>query len=364
MKKGNLLKRVATAMAAAFIAMGSVNASVPQAKITAMAAGGSSYEDAVSIQPNYSDSSWVTITGDQYYKVTLPQDGLLNVRVTAKDCELVKAMILEPGSASTSIVYATAYVGSGSTATGTNKEVLSAGTYYIKMEERPVRNATPAYKLTLTYTSYGVSESTPDSYDNPKSLPLNTTITDTFTYTDREDWYKLAITKEAKYVIKATSDTNVEINVLDENLDYVKTLSIPTKGTSSKDAYLKPGVYYVKCKGNDKYAFSINNAVITPSKVKKVKTLSKKKAEVTFTTSDDVRGYEIQYSTDKNFKKNVKSVTFESYKATNTKKGVAKYTIKKLKKNKKYYVRIRSYVEDSSVNYYSDWSKAKAKKIK
>ena len=67
------------------------------------------------------------------------------------------------------------------------------------------------------------------------------------------------------------------------------------------------------------------------------------------------KGYEIQYSTKKNFKKNSKTKT--------TKK--VKYTIKSLKKKKTYYVRVRAYKTDASGNkVYGAWSKAKKVTIK
>ena len=66
-------------------------------------------------------------------------------------------------------------------------------------------------------------------------------------------------------------------------------------------------------------------------------------------------GYKVQISTDKNFKKGVKS------------KNVSKtsYTFKKLKTGKKYYVRIRSYKKYGKEMLYSKWSKIKrSSKIK
>ncbi|MCM1115806.1 MAG: fibronectin type III domain-containing protein [Clostridium sp.] len=63
-------------------------------------------------------------------------------------------------------------------------------------------------------------------------------------------------------------------------------------------------------------------------------------------------GYQIQYSTDKNFKKNNKTVTVSSNKTTSK-------TISKLSGKKKYYVRIRTYKTVSGTKYYSSWSSAK-----
>lgn len=61
-------------------------------------------------------------------------------------------------------------------------------------------------------------------------------------------------------------------------------------------------------------------------------------------------GYEIQYSTDKNFKKAVKTVTIGKNKTTSK-------SITKLAAKKKYYVRIRTYKLVGKTKYYSGWSK-------
>ena len=68
-------------------------------------------------------------------------------------------------------------------------------------------------------------------------------------------------------------------------------------------------------------------------------------------------GYKIQYTTDKKFKKSVKASTITKNKYTSK-------TIKKLKKNKKYYVRICTYKKVGKTTYYSTWSKVKSVKVK
>ena len=66
-------------------------------------------------------------------------------------------------------------------------------------------------------------------------------------------------------------------------------------------------------------------------------------------------GYEIKYSTNKKFKKSVKTVRFT---------GKSK-TISKLKKNKTYYVKVRAYKKDANGNkVYGKYSKIKKIKIK
>lgn len=61
-------------------------------------------------------------------------------------------------------------------------------------------------------------------------------------------------------------------------------------------------------------------------------------------------GYQIQYSTKKDFSSGKKKVTIKNNKKTSKK-------VKNLKKNKKYYVRIRTYKTVKGVKYYSGWSK-------
>ena len=63
-------------------------------------------------------------------------------------------------------------------------------------------------------------------------------------------------------------------------------------------------------------------------------------------------GYQIQYSTNKNFKSGKKTVKIKKNKTTSS-------TVKKLKAKKKYYVRIRTYKTVNGKTYYSGWSKAK-----
>ena len=70
-----------------------------------------------------------------------------------------------------------------------------------------------------------------------------------------------------------------------------------------------------------------------------------------------ITGYQIQYSSDKKFKKNNKSVTV-------TKQKTTKATVKKLKSKKKYYVRVRTYKTVNGKKIYSSWSKVKSVKTK
>jgi hypothetical protein len=92
-------------------------------------------------------------------------------------------------------------------------------------------------------------------------------------------------------------------------------------------------------------------------KIKKAKA-GKKKIKVTWTKQKDADGFEIQVATNKKFTKNLKVVT--------VKKGTAgSKTIKKLKKGKKYYVRVRAFKNVKNGKVYGKFSKKKrSKKVK
>ena len=93
--------------------------------------------------------------------------------------------------------------------------------------------------------------------------------------------------------------------------------------------------------------------VVNASKVTKATNVKGKKAKITVKKAASVTGYQIQYGTKKNFK---------GAKAVKTKATTK--TLTKLTKNKKYYVRVRTYKVISGKTYYSSWSGSKTVTIK
>lgn len=83
---------------------------------------------------------------------------------------------------------------------------------------------------------------------------------------------------------------------------------------------------------------------------------AKGKLKIRWKRNKSVTGYMIQYSTDKNFRKSVKTVNIRKNKKTST-------TLAKLKKGKTYYVRIATY-KKSGGKICSSWSKVKKIRIK
>lgn len=107
--------------------------------------------------------------------------------------------------------------------------------------------------------------------------------------------------------------------------------------------------------GTEKRTFTINPKGTALSKV-----TSPKKAQLKVTwkkQAAQTTGYQVQYSTDKNFKKGNKTVTVKGAKTTSK-------TISKLTKGKKYYVRVRTYKTVNKTNFYSGWSKSSSVTVK
>ena len=139
---------------------------------------------------------------------------------------------------------------------------------------------------------------------------------------------------------------------------YVHLAHVSNSQTSYKVSSLKNSTaYYYQVRAyktvNDKnYYGEAGNTVFTfikPSKVKLTSvTLSKTTLKVEW-KKVNCSGYEITYTTDRKFKKGLKKVKIKNPKTV-------KKAIKKLKKNKKYYVKVRAYTDYNGVRYYGDRS--------
>ena len=89
---------------------------------------------------------------------------------------------------------------------------------------------------------------------------------------------------------------------------------------------------------------------------KTTKNVKGRKIKAVWKKGSGITGYHVQYSLKKNFK-GAKTITVKKAKKTST-------IIKKLKKKKTYYVRVRTYKKVGSKTYSSSWSKPKKVKIK
>ena len=147
-----------------------------------------------------------------------------------------------------------------------------------------------------------------------------------------------------------------------DNPNY-KEESDDTENTTKKDDAVKPENTTAQSENKsdittDKSVIpsdntSVNIKQIIPSVIKIKK--GKKKFNIKWKKISGVDGYQIQYSLKKNMKKAKKK---------NVSAKKAKFTVKKLKTKKKYYVRIRAYKLINGKKVYSKWSAKKIVKVK
>jgi len=127
----------------------------------------------------------------------------------------------------------------------------------------------------------------------------------------------------------------------------------PTQETEGEKTYTCNG-----CKMTRKETVSKLAPTVNINKVKKFKAKSKKKAlTLSWKKDKNADGYQIQYST---------KASFKGAKTKQVSKNKTSTTIKKLKSNKNYYVRIRAYKKYTNeagkvVKSYGKWVKIKKK---
>ena len=228
--------------------------------------------------------------------------------------------------------------------------------------QKPTVTVKNANGTKLTSSSYSVSY----SYGCKEAGTYNVTITMKGNYTG---------SKTLTYKINPASISKLKIKLDKTSFTYdgwsqypsvtVKTASgtklsnyfdyTVTYASGSKNV----GTYKVTVKALDNYTgtktltFKINPAKTTVSKL----TAGKKSLKVAITKkSEQVTGYEVQYSTSKSFK-SYKTKKLTSYKKTSL-------TLSGLSAKKTYYVRVRTYKTVKGVKYYSGWSTIKSQKTK
>lgn len=181
-------------------------------------------------------------------------------------------------------------------------------------------------------------------YDQESSSFAISKVTDDDIYANNGCKYKCRVYKDGEligeetfYLLYEKEDSNDPGNKTDNN-----------KGNNAGNNI-----------GNSSVNNAGNNVVNNINEFKKSKVNIKaqnvkgKKVKILFKKVKDAKGYQIQYSLDKKFKKikRTKNVSKNSY------------TIKKLKK-KTYYIRVRAYVMVKGKKVYGNWSKIKKIKVK
>lgn len=275
---------------------------------------------------------------------------------------------------------------------------LSKGTYILKI----TTTDSGKYKLQSTYKNYYVNDFNAVSYDSPQEFVMGDTITGALTETDREDWYRIKISKTGYYTFFCknyldsfyyTLYSSDLLSTIIENGIYGADETEPK--TKQDDVVLEAGTYYIKVTGwyttgryilswdslkqsNCDHSYTEKNILSTYTrrgytlykcekcgKTYKGEYTAKKKLRrgyisiyssggkgklyLQWNTIYDASGYQIRYCRNKAMKKGVK---------TKTVKGRSKYkkTIKRLSRKKKYYIQVRAYRKSGSKIIYGKWS--------
>ncbi|MEI3418364.1 MAG: leucine-rich repeat protein [Blautia sp.] len=125
--------------------------------------------------------------------------------------------------------------------------------------------------------------------------------------------------------------------------------------------FVGSAVITIKASGTQNYNETSKKITVTVkplgTKISKASNTLKRKVTVKWKKKTSISGYAIQYSTDKKFKAGVKTVNVNGAKKSQK-------VLSKLKKGKKYYIRIATYKKVGKVKYYSSWSSVKSVKVK
>lgn len=182
--------------------------------------------------------------------------------------------------------------------------------------------------LPVMVTEYGVSEASGDGN-------INTA--------EAKKWLDLLDANKISYFAWSLSNKAESASLL--------KAGISKKSGWTKSDLSKAGTWIL-----GQYQKRSGDVVSKPIKVSgvKLKNVKSRKVKITYNTVSDATGYEISYSSSKNFSKS---------KTKKKKLTKTNYVVKKLKKGKIYYVRVRAYKKVDGIYYYGPYSTIKKIKI-
>ena len=132
------------------------------------------------------------------------------------------------------------------------------------------------------------------------------------------------------------------------------TITYSNKNSKKVGEYTVKIKFKGKYKGTKKLTYQIKPKTVS---IKRITSGNKKLTVKWNKNTTQTTGYQIQYAIDRTFYSDENKIKIGSNKTTSE-------TIKKLKKNKKYYVRIRTYKTVKGKKIYSSWSKVLKVKTK
>lgn len=357
----------------------------------------------VDFSGRWSNDYFLTETNNEHwYKIVVPEDGKVQIKIMHY-MESIYTNLYN-NEFSNNIESWRLYNGT-ETAPETDTLIfeLSGGTYYLK-----ITGHTGRYKMNTTYLSYQAKDGNALSYDHSQMFSTGIQMVGALTYTDKEDWYKINITKDSIYTLKITHYMyNIYYEMYNNDLSKKVSAGSYYKGdefspeVDLSEIVLSAGTYYLKITGDrGKYLLDLNQLSQTNcnheyatktvfstyfnkgydihkcekcGKSYKDNYVAKKKLGqgyismysrsgqgklfLQWYTVSDASGYQIRYCKSKVMKKGVKTKTIKG-------QSKSKKTIKKLPRKKRYYVQIRAYKKSGAKVVYGKWSAKKVLKTK
>lgn len=303
----------------------------------------------------------VSCAYDQYqsYTMELKTSGVVNIVFNVDDCNWGTYMIVydSSGQEVSSIKF--------SGGLQNYSFYLLAGKYTVGIAENPYGEVWGSFTATFTPSGETVSESylnKNNQLGSESGYAIGKNVKAQFAANDDQDIYKVKISKTGTLTFKINSEIasmGMSLSSLDGNISY--SCSEINLGTNTYKCFVPKGTYYITFNKHDNsgvYTFNTKLSEIPASKIKYVKNTKGKNLKIAWTKKYDVHGYQVQLATNKKCTKGKKSQIIESNSTTNT-------VFSNLKKNKTYYVRVRTYMADQNGKlHYSKWSATKQIKIK
>lgn len=166
-----------------------------------------------------------------------------------------------------------------------------------------------------------------------------------------KDVVKSYSVKKQSFKLNAKTEDGVKLSYKSNN----KKIKVDKNGKVTLPAKFSGTVKItITAVATDQYAEATKTISVSVPTVPSVRKISSGKGQITVSWKKNTtgKGYEVQYSTDKTFKKTVKTVKIKKMNTT-------KATIKKLNTGTRYYLRIRTV----NGKHYSNWSAIKSVKI-
>jgi len=199
--------------------------------------------------------------GEDWYKLTLPQDGRLRLRLTSGNGQYVWAYLFDnDGTTQLNADYT-------NTTKDINTDGLAAGTYYVRINSY-YDYGTNSYNGS-NFEPYTIADSIflptiandtipNDSMEIANTLPLNGSVAGHVNYyynhqRDKEDWYKVTLPQDGRLRLRLTSGNGQYVwaylfdndGTTQLNADYTNTTKdINTDGLAAGTYYVRINSYY------------------------------------------------------------------------------------------------------------------------